>query len=411
MPHPSTAGRPTVEPPTGYDALTATGLAVELRPYVASDAPEVGALLADATERSSYHRFFTVSRRAGEAYVELLANPEHTCAATVVVDRGAIVAIGSLHRCTPTDDGAREAEFGLLVADRRHGDGLGTLVLEDLLSRAHVARPGRRRGRRHGDQPRHAPRLPGLRLRRRPGVRERRGAGAVCGHGRRSGASSASPTGSPAPRSPRSTMSCGPRPSPSSEPVSTGTRSAVRCVDHLLRAGYTGRLYAVNPQGLAVGSVARLRHGRGHRRTGRPGRRRRAHRRRARGRPGLRSRPACGPCSPCRPASARRGRRGGPVRPSCCGSAATPACGWSAPTASASPTPTRRSASTRRSSPRASNRERPACSPSPVPRRSPCWKPCARAAPASPAWSPSATRPTSAATTCCPGGSTTPGPR
>ena len=38
---PTAAGGPIADPTGGYDALTATGLAVELRPYAASDAPAV----------------------------------------------------------------------------------------------------------------------------------------------------------------------------------------------------------------------------------------------------------------------------------------------------------------------------------------------------------------------------------
>jgi GNAT superfamily N-acetyltransferase len=57
----------------------------------------------------------------------------------VVVARGAIVAVGSLHPCGSDLVGECSAEMGLLVADSRQGQGLGTLVVEDLLARALVA--------------------------------------------------------------------------------------------------------------------------------------------------------------------------------------------------------------------------------------------------------------------------------
>jgi succinyl-CoA synthetase alpha subunit/L-amino acid N-acyltransferase YncA len=119
-----------------YDALTATGLAVELRPYAVDDAPAVLQLLESAGERSSYQRFFSVSRQAGVDYVRRLGDPGATAAAVVVVDRDRIVAVGSLHPLEGAPAAAGEAELGVLVADDRQGDGLGTLVVEDLLARA-----------------------------------------------------------------------------------------------------------------------------------------------------------------------------------------------------------------------------------------------------------------------------------
>jgi acyl-CoA synthetase (NDP forming)/L-amino acid N-acyltransferase YncA len=251
---PTTASRLTAEPAGGYDALSATGLAVELRPYAEGDASAVRTLLAEATETSSYHRFFTVSRRAAEAYVELLADPQNTCAAVVVVDRGSIVAIGSLHPCTATDGVAREAEFGLLVADERHGDGLGTLVLEDLLSRAHVlgldavvavvmSSNSDMRHVFHDSGFVVAEEFESGEVRVRCAVTAADEAiQRVAARQSRADVASLDHVLAPA----------------SIAVVGAGQhRHTVgrQVLDHLLRAGFTGRLYAVNPQGLPVGSV------------------------------------------------------------------------------------------------------------------------------------------------------------
>lgn len=121
-----------------YDALTATGLAVVLRPFTPADVTGVTALLDGASERSRYFRFFGVSPRAGQDYVRRLQNPEQTAAGVVVVDRGRIVAVGSIHPCIDASGVCDRVELGVLVADDRQGDGLGTLVVEDLLARAHL---------------------------------------------------------------------------------------------------------------------------------------------------------------------------------------------------------------------------------------------------------------------------------
>jgi acyl-CoA synthetase (NDP forming)/RimJ/RimL family protein N-acetyltransferase len=145
--HQFAAEPPDVESPNpartaadaAYDALTATGLAVVVRPFRAQDAADARALLDGASERSRYFRFFGVSPRAGQQYVQRLQEPDQTTAAVVVVDRGRIVAIGSVHPCSsPTGESSSTVELGVLVADERQGDGLGTLVVEDLLARAHL---------------------------------------------------------------------------------------------------------------------------------------------------------------------------------------------------------------------------------------------------------------------------------
>jgi acyl-CoA synthetase (NDP forming)/RimJ/RimL family protein N-acetyltransferase len=251
---PLAASRPTAQPTVGYDALSSTGLAVELRPYAEGDAPAVRTLLAEATERSSYHRFFTVSRRAGEAYVELLADPENTCAAVVVVDRGSIVAIGSLHPCSPAEGEAREAEFGLLVADERHGDGLGTLVLEDLLSRAHVL---------HLDAV-----VAVVMSSNRDMIRVFQDSGFVVAQEFDSGEVRVRCAVTAADQAIQRVADRQCRAEVASldhvlAPASIAVVGAGQhrhtvgrqVLDHLLRAGFTGRLYAVNPQALPVGSV------------------------------------------------------------------------------------------------------------------------------------------------------------
>src|SRR6476469_7235002 len=118
-------------PVTTYDALTATGVAVEVRPYVASDEDAVRQLFATAGERSTYHRFFSTAKTAGEDYVKHLADPERTLSAIVVVDRGAIVAVGSIHLVTdPATERPLDAVVALFVADEHQGEGMGTLILE-----------------------------------------------------------------------------------------------------------------------------------------------------------------------------------------------------------------------------------------------------------------------------------------
>ena len=97
---------------------------MEFRPYTHDDAAQVLQLLESVDERSSYFRFFSVSKRAAADYVRRLGDPTLTTIAVVVIDRERIVAVGSLHPCGGHPAAApAEAELGVLVADDRHGDG------------------------------------------------------------------------------------------------------------------------------------------------------------------------------------------------------------------------------------------------------------------------------------------------
>jgi RimJ/RimL family protein N-acetyltransferase len=124
-------------PGGSYDALTATGTAVELRPFTAGDEPALHEFLAGVSDDSSYRRFFTASRAAGDDYIDHLGDGRRTVAAVVVLDREVIAGVGSLH-AADASSGPLEAEVALLVDDRHQGQGLGTLILEDLLARALV---------------------------------------------------------------------------------------------------------------------------------------------------------------------------------------------------------------------------------------------------------------------------------
>ncbi len=242
-----------------YDALTTGGLAVELRPFTAGDADEVRELIEHLSGRSSYQRFFTVSTRAGADYVRRLLDPAHTLAAVVVVARGAIAAVGSLHPCGSGVVGDRAAEIGLLVADSRQGQGVGTLVVEDLLARALVA------GLDSVEAVVLADNIAMLKVFTDSGfisgvrtvgneveVRCRVSSSVDAGNrgaNRQATAESASldhvlaPTSIAVVGAGRNVNSVG-----------------HQVLDHLVRAGFTGSLFAVNPQAVAVGDVPGFAH-------------------------------------------------------------------------------------------------------------------------------------------------------
>lgn len=103
-----------------------------IRPFGVEDTDGVRALFDRWSDRSTYYRFFSVSRRSAAGYVDALGDPERTmCALVATGDTGDVIGVGSLHRAT-----ADRAEFGLSVADSAQGHGVGTLLLAALLQSA-----------------------------------------------------------------------------------------------------------------------------------------------------------------------------------------------------------------------------------------------------------------------------------
>jgi GNAT superfamily N-acetyltransferase len=111
------------------DAVRSDGGAVRIRTINADDAPAIRALHARASNRSIYLRFFSSSRATAECYVAKLIRPagERHHGLAALVD-GELVGVASFERI---DRAA--AEIALLVDDTRHHQGIGTLLLEQLV--------------------------------------------------------------------------------------------------------------------------------------------------------------------------------------------------------------------------------------------------------------------------------------
>jgi L-amino acid N-acyltransferase YncA len=112
-------------------AYTRTGSLATLRPFEDRDADAIERLLNGLSPTSAYRRFLGSSTNAATRYVSRLRSAVDSLAATVALEDGAVVGVASLH---PDREGA--AEVAMAVADRDHGDGIGTLLLEDLVDRA-----------------------------------------------------------------------------------------------------------------------------------------------------------------------------------------------------------------------------------------------------------------------------------
>lgn len=119
---------PTHTATLSADVLLSDGSIAAIRPMRHDDREGLLALHEDLGDRSVLMRFFTVNRLAGRRYVEhLVQGTGDTVITLVVAQDHEIVAAATAERTAP-----HSAEIAVLVADRLHGKGLGSLLLEHL---------------------------------------------------------------------------------------------------------------------------------------------------------------------------------------------------------------------------------------------------------------------------------------
>ncbi len=118
----------------GTYALLTDGTMLEIRPARPDDFDAVRDMHARMSSENLYLRFFGVSRSAAESEARRVCRepaPDH--AALLAVLEGQVVGCGSYEVAR---DGSRSAEIALAVADDMHRRGVGTLLLEHLVSLA-----------------------------------------------------------------------------------------------------------------------------------------------------------------------------------------------------------------------------------------------------------------------------------
>ena len=121
-----------VEP--GAYALLADGTTIEIRPARPGDFDAVRDMHAKMSPGNLYLRFFGISPVAAEQEARRICReptPDH--AALLAVLDGEVVGCGSYE---VIGDGSRSAEIAMAVADDMHNRGVGTLLLEHMISLA-----------------------------------------------------------------------------------------------------------------------------------------------------------------------------------------------------------------------------------------------------------------------------------
>ena len=118
----------------GSYALLTDGATIEIRPAEPGDFDAVRDMHARMSPENLYLRFFSMSRAAAEQEARRVCRPpapDH--AALLAVLDGRVIGCGAYE---VAGDGSRSAEVALSVADEMHNRGVGTLLLEHLISLA-----------------------------------------------------------------------------------------------------------------------------------------------------------------------------------------------------------------------------------------------------------------------------------
>ncbi len=117
---------------TEIDAVRSDGRQVHIRPVRSDDVEALGDLVDRVSDRTIYLRFFSLDRVTAHRYVDELAAYLSSRRRGLVARVGdELVAVAGYDR---VDDDS--AELALLIDDRFHGEGIGTLMLEYLVSMA-----------------------------------------------------------------------------------------------------------------------------------------------------------------------------------------------------------------------------------------------------------------------------------
>jgi GNAT superfamily N-acetyltransferase len=118
----------------GGDVLTARGRVVRVRPVYPDDAPALLALHKRASGHSRYLRFFSASADLDGEVQRLIRAADGGHVALLAEDAGTVVGVASYERID-----ADSADFAVLIDDARQGEGIGTLLLEQLAAEARRA--------------------------------------------------------------------------------------------------------------------------------------------------------------------------------------------------------------------------------------------------------------------------------
>ncbi len=119
---------------TSAYALLTDGTTIEIRPARPDDFDAVRNMHARMSPQNLYRRFFGTGRLAAEQEARRICRePGPDRAALLAVLEGQVVGCASYGLA---DGGSRSAEIAMAVADDMHGRGIGTLLLEHLVSLA-----------------------------------------------------------------------------------------------------------------------------------------------------------------------------------------------------------------------------------------------------------------------------------